>query len=324
MSKIKIICTLGPKSLNKKFLNFSNKNIDLLRLNMSHLSIEQLKKSIIFVKKNSNVPICIDTEGAQIRVQVKKESYLKSGQKIRISNKKKDINLYPDYVKNKLKNGDILNIGFSNLYIKIIKKNLSEILCKVISSGKVENNKGVHLENRKIKLNYLTDKDFEAIEVGKKLNIKYFALSFTNSTSDIIKFNNLLKNKNKIFKIETQNAIKQFDKILKKGDSFLIDRGDLSKDVKIENIPLVQRKLFELTSKYKDKKIFVATNLLESMLENNYPNRGEANDIFNSLEMGAAGLVLAAETAIGKYPQDTVRFLQRMIKTFKKSKYKTK
>lgn len=324
MSKIKIICTLGPKSLNKKFLHFSKKNIDLLRLNMSHLSIEQLKKSIIFVKKNSNVPICIDTEGAQIRVQVKKESYLKSGQKIRISNKKKDINLYPDYVKNKLKNGDILNIGFSNLYIKIIKKNLSEILCKVISSGKVENNKGVHLENRKIKLNYLTNKDFEAIEVGKKLNIKYFALSFTNSTSDIIKFNNLLKNKNKIFKIETQNAIKQFDKILKKGDSFLIDRGDLSKDVKIENIPLVQRKLFELTSKYKDKKIFVATNLLESMLENNYPNRGEANDIFNSLEMGAAGLVLAAETAIGKYPQDTVRFLQRMIKTFKKSKYKTK
>lgn len=322
MSKIKIICTLGPKSLNKKFLYFSNKNIDLLRLNMSHLSIDKLKKSIIFVKKNSNVPICIDTEGAQIRVQVKKERYLKSGQRIKISNKRKDINLYPEYVKNKLKIGDILNIGFSNLYIKIINKNLSEIICKVISSGKVENNKGVHLENRKIKLNYLTDKDFKAIEIGKKLNIKYFALSFTNSTSDIVKFNNLLKDKNKIFKIETQSAIKQFDKILKKGECFLIDRGDLSKDVKIENIPLVQRKLFKLKSKYKNKKIFVATNLLESMLENNYPNRGEANDIFNSLEMGASGLVLAAETAIGKYPQDTVKFLQRMIKTFKRVKYK--
>ena len=323
MAKIKIICTLGPKSLNKKFLHFSNKNIDLLRLNMSHLSINQLKKSITFVKKNSNVPICIDTEGAQIRVQVKKERYLKSGQKIKISNKKKDINLYPEYVKDKLKIGDILNIGFNNLYIKIIKKNLSEILCKVISSGKVENNKGVHLENRKIKLNYLTNKDFKAIEIGKKFNIKYFALSFTNSTSDIVKFNNLLKEKKKIFKIETQNAIKHFDKILKKGESFLIDRGDLSKDVKIENIPLVQRKLFKLKSKYKNKKIFVATNLLESMLENNYPNRGEANDIFNSLEMGASGLVLAAETAIGKYPQDTVKFLKRMIKTFKRSKYKT-
>ena len=77
MSKIKIICTLGPKSINKNFLNFSNKNIDLLRLNMSHLSINKLKKTINFVKKNSKIPICIDTEGAQIRVQTKKEKFLK-------------------------------------------------------------------------------------------------------------------------------------------------------------------------------------------------------------------------------------------------------
>ncbi len=67
----------------------------------------------------------------------------------------------------------------------------------------------------------------------------------------------------------------------------------------------------------------MATNLLESMIENNYPTRGEANDIFNSLEMGADGLVLAAETAIGKYPIDAVKFLQKMINVFKKSKYKS-
>ena len=106
---------------------------------------------------------------------------------------------------------------------------------------------------------------------------------------------------------------------MKYGDQFLIDRGDLSKDVKIENIPVVQRNLFKLKQKYKNKKIYIATNLLESMLENNYPTRGEANDIFNSLEMGAAGLVLAAETAVGKHPQDSVRFLQKMIKAFVKS-----
>ena len=98
--------------------------------------------------------------------------------------------------------------------------------------------------------------------------------------------------------------------MLKKGDFFLIDRGDLSKDVKIENIPIVQRNLFKLKLKYKTKKIYVATNLLESMLENNYPTRGEANDIFNSLEIGASGLVLAAETAIGKHPKDTVKFFE--------------
>ena len=105
------------------------------------------------------------------------------------------------------------------------------------------------------------------------------------------------------------------------GDRFLIDRGDLSKDVRLENIPIIQRNLFKIRNKRKNKKIFVATNLLESMLENNYPTRGEANDIYNSLEIGADGLVLAAETAIGKHPQDTVLFLERMIKVFKKEKH---
>ena len=271
----KIICTLGPQSLNKEFLKFSNKKIHLLRLNMSHLSLNKLSKAIIFIRKYSTVPICIDTEGAQIRIQVKRKKFFKKNQTFYISNKRKNTKLYPECVLNNV--------------------------------------------NRKIKLNYLTEKDLEAIKIGKKLKIKNYALSFTNSVKDIVQFNQLLKDENKIFKIETKNAIKSFKKILKYGDQFLIDRGDLSKDVKIENIPVVQRNLFKLKQKYKNKKIYIATNLLESMLENNYPTRGEANDIFNSLEMGAAGLVLAAETAVGKHPQDSVRFLQKMIKAFVKS-----
>ena len=146
-------------------------------------------------------------------------------------------------------------------------------------------------------------------------------MSFTNTTDDIIKFNKLLKKENKIFKIETLKAVKSFKLILKKGNNFLIDRGDLSKDVKVENIPLVQRKLFKLKRKFKNKNIFVATNLLETMLKDNYPTRGEANDIFSTIEMGANGLVLAAETAIGMHPKDTVIFLQKMIKVFKKNKH---
>ena len=180
----------------------------------------------------------------------------------------------------------------------------------------------IHLENRRIKLNFLTEKDFSAIKIGKRFKIKNYALSFTNSVEDINKFSSLLKNENKIYKIETLSATKNFKKIAKKGNYFLIDRGDLSKDVKIENIPIIQRNLFNIKKNLNNKRMFVATNLLESMLKNDFPTRGEVNDIFNSLEMGADGLVLAAETAIGKYPQDTVKLLQKMIKAFKKSKYK--
>ena len=190
-------------------------------------------------------------------------------------------------------------------------------MAKVIRSGYLENNKGVHLENRKLKLNFLTDKDFRSIKIAEKLKIKHFALSFTNSHEDVIKFNKLLKNKVKIFKLESKSALKNLDKILKVGKKFLIDRGDLSKEISTEMIPIAQRKI-NLLAKRKKKDIYVATNFLESMLKNNYPTRGEVNDIYNTLELGSKGVVLAAETAIGKFPINSVKFLKKIIKIFNK------
>ena len=318
---MKIISTLGPSTINKDFLKFASSEIDLIRLNMSHLSIKKLEENIKIIKKNCKTPICIDTEGAQIRTKVKKKKNYREGSIINISKNKGNFMLYPSNVFSSLKINDILNIGFDGLLVKVIKLK-KDIVTKVIRSGKLENNKGVHIENRKIRLDYLTKKDFQAILIGKKYKIKNFALSFTRSVDDIIKFNKLLKVENKIFKIETKNAVKNFDKMIKYGKNFLIDRGDLSKEISIENIPIAQRIMFEIKNKFNNKNIYVATNLLESMIKNNLPTRGEANDIFNSLEMGADGLVLAAETAIGKNPKECVLFLKKILKTYKLSKFR--
>tara|TARA_B100000686_G_scaffold203955_2_gene210753 strand:- start:43 stop:1011 length:969 start_codon:yes stop_codon:yes gene_type:complete len=316
--KILIISTLGPSSLNSKFLKFANNNIDLLRLNMSHINLNQLEKKIKYIRKFTKKPICIDTEGAQIRTKVKKEKYFKKKSIIKVYHKfnQGNFSLYPEDVSKKLKIGDLINIGFQNLKVRVIKTSSQNITTKVISSGKLEKNKGVHIENRKIKLNFLTPKDKKAIAISLKNNINNFALSFTNSADDIKKFNSLLINKNKIFKIETKNAVKKFRSLIKMGNNFLLDRGDMSKEVKIENIPKVQRELFKIKNKNRGKKLFVATNLLESMIVNDFPNRGEANDIYNSLEMGSEGLVLAAETAVGKFPINSVNFLKKMIYSF--------
>ena len=97
----------------------------------------------------------------------------------------------------------------------------------------------------------------------------------------------------------------------------LIDRGDLSKDIKIENVPIIQRKIIHEAKKNR-KNVYVATNFLESMIDKPFPTRAEANDIYSSLEMGADGLVLAAETAVGKYPIESVEFLIKVIKKFNK------
>jgi pyruvate kinase len=316
--KIKIICTLGPSSLNSEFLKYSIKNIDLLRLNMSHLDITSLKKNIQYIKKKTNCPICIDTEGAQIRSKFKKRKFFKKNSLINISEKNNDLNLYPEDIKDKVKPNDVLNIGFENLKVKVLKKYNKFLLTKVVRQGYLENNKGVHLENRKIKLNYLTKKDIEAIQIGKLNNLDNYALSFTNSVSDVKYFNKLTNNKSKnIFKIETKQSVNKFNEIIKEGNNFLIDRGDLSKDISVYKIPETQRKLMKIKNRYKFKKIFIATNLLESMIANNYPTRAEANDIYSCIEMGADGLVLAAETAIGKNPIECVKFVNEMIKQFK-------
>jgi len=311
-----IFCTLGPSTLNKDFLKFSNGKISLLRLNMSHIPISKLKNIILYVKKFSKVPICIDTEGAQIRTKTKRKKKLIKNNNIYIFKHKGDLNFYPPEIFSKIKKNDILNVGFDNLKIKVTKKEANKLRCKILSSGSLENNKGVHLENRTIKLDYLTMKDKQAIIIGKKMNIKYFALSFTNSHYDIIKFNKLLKSKVKIFKLETSSAIKNLNQILSAGNKFLIDRGDLSKDISTEMLPHTQKRILLKAKKLK-KTVYVATDFLDSMLKKSYPTRGEANDVYNTLEMGAAGLVLAAETAIGKYPKECVIFLRKIIKIFK-------
>jgi pyruvate kinase len=319
--KKEIFCTLGPGSLNKNFLKFSQKNINLLRINMSHVEPSQLPKMINYIRRYTKTPICIDTEGAQIRTKIKKNILLKYNNRIKIYNEKGNFKLYPKEVFSKITKGDILNVGFSGLELKLIKKNRKFLTAKVTKTGLLESNKGVHIKNRKIKMNYITNKDMKAIIVAKKFKIKNFALSFTNSAEDIKKFNKLLKKEKKIFKLETKSALKNIKDILKSGKYFLIDRGDLSKDITIEQIPVAQRKIIFLGKKF-NKNIYVATNFLETMIKNIYPTRGEVNDIYNTLEMGAKGLVLAAETAIGKYPIECVKIIKKINQVFSKNKNK--
>ena len=318
---IEILCTVGPKSINKEFLsNLKGTRVTTLRINLSHTKINEVKKVYKKIRKYSKLPICLDTEGAQIRTSFIGRKYLKVNQMIRIEKKPKlrSLNLYPDIYR-KLKKNHILEIGFENLIIKIKEFKKDYCLAKVISSGFLENNKGVHIQNQKINLSPLTNKDISSINLAQRVGIETYALSFTNSVSDVKYFNKILPKYKKIFKIETKSAIRNFNSIIKNCTRVLIDRGDLSKDVGLLDVPVIQRKIQKIAKKNK-KKVFVATNLLESMIDKPYPTRAEINDIYNCLELGANGLVLAAETAIGKWPLECVNLLDSIISKFEKEK----
>ena len=166
----------------------------------------------------------------------------------------------------------------------------------------------------------LSDKDIEAFSIGEKLNIKNYALSFTSQAGDIITLRNLFKNKiNVTSKIESKKGLKNLSEILKEADNILIDRGDLSKEVPLHEIPKKQKEIIARALKSKTP-IYVATNLLESMVTRMEPTRAEVNDVYNTLIDGATGLVLAAETAIGKYPEKCIEMIIKISKTVKNVK----
>ena len=316
---IKILCTIGPKSFKKEVISFFLKNkVDIFRINMSHTSISELNVKIKYLKKLNVKNICIDTEGAQVRTaNIKKKFFFKKGQKLTFSN---DINnklhfqFYPYFSFGKIKPKSIFKVGFEGLQLQVISKSNKFLKAKVVSEGNIENNKGVHFDQQ-INLNCLTLKDRSAIEIAKKLNVKHFALSFANSLRDVKLFRNLIGKKAfLISKIETKQAFKNIRKITKASNAILIDRGDLSRYFPIEKIPIIQKMILKKAKLLKIE-CYIATNLLESMIINFYPTRAESNDIYSCLENGAKGLVLAAETAIGKYPKECVSFVKKCIET---------
>ena len=319
MKNIKIISTLGPATLNKKILNSIKRDIDIFRLNMSHLSLEELIKNLRFLRQNKIKNICLDTEGAQVRTLKTKKRYFKINTKIKLScihkTKNNFIQLYPKFSLKKIKVKSKILIGFNGLRLEVTKVKDDKLDCRVVEPGYLESNKGVHIYSE-ITLDPLTQKDRKAIEIAKKFDVKIFALSFANNKTDISEIKKIIPKKNIIIsKIETRKGFLNRVKIIKMSDAILIDRGDLSRYIDIPKIPLAQRLIINDAKKL-NKNIYVATNLLETMIESNEPTRAESNDIFSSLEMGSDGLVLAAETAIGKHPRECINFLKESIKIF--------
>tara|TARA_Y100000816_G_scaffold292443_1_gene287745 strand:+ start:1816 stop:2853 length:1038 start_codon:yes stop_codon:yes gene_type:complete len=331
-NKIKIICTLGPSSFKKKVLSqLKKEKIDIFRINLSHTKKKDIEKTILYLKRNKLKNICIDTEGAQIRTtSVKKKIFLNKNNKVKIFNGSKsssrsNIYFYPNFKILDLKKGTIINIGFNNLKIKVLTKDFSNrcLICNVEKKGLLESNKGVHI-NANFKLPALTDKDIFALNLAKKYGLKYFAISFVNNSNDINLVKNIVGNNSVIIsKIETKNAVINLKKISDVSNALLIDRGDLSRYVPIEKIPVAQEMIIKNSLRFKIP-TYVATNLLETMIKESEPTRAESHDIFSSLNQGCSGLVLAAETAIGSSPIECVRFLKRCIKNFlliKKKKF---
>lgn len=322
--EIKILCTLGPASMSPEIIKkLDNMGVDIFRINLSHTNECDIDSNIQTIQGVTAKPICIDTEGAQIRsgLMQDREVRFEEGSIVKIHREDimgdtYNLHLKPGFILEKVEIGDLISVDFDNLLLKVCEKELFFIKAEVMCAGCVGSNKAVTID-RRIELPALSPKDLNAIEIALRRGVEYTALSFTNKKEDILQLRDLVKGKIHIIsKIESQNGLNNLDSILSVSDSILIDRGDLSREVALELIPFWQKKIIQ---KAKDRNIpvYVATNLLESMVSKKNPTRAEVNDVINTLMDGANGLVLASETAIGSYVVECLNMVKRLIKAYK-------
>jgi pyruvate kinase len=321
----KVLVTLGPSSLKKEVVErMAEQGVYLFRINLSHTSIDDVESVVKAIQSWTDVPICLDSEGAQVRNQgMENESVIfEDGDVVKIHRdsvigNRENISFYPDSVYDQLKVGDIVRVDFDSVVLKVIEEHRDCLLTTIEHGGCVGSNKAADID-RDISLNAVTDKDKAAIKIGLEMGVKNFSLSFANSAEDVRVMREIIGSEsNLIAKIESVDGVLNLGEMLAISDQILIDRGDLSRQISIEKIPFIQRRIISY-ARCKETPVFVATNLLESMVKTKMPTRAEVNDVASTLLMGANGLVLAAETAIGKFPLESVEMINSLIMQYEK------
>jgi pyruvate kinase len=321
--KTKILCTLGPASLKGEVIEaLDQRNVDLFRINLSHTPLPVVRSTIELIRRHTARPICIDTEGAQVRCgKIAPGVVLRKGSRTRLTTIDVEgtedlFTLRPGSVVPALKPGNIVNIDWDSASVEVLEVRDGEADAIVLEGGRIHSNRGVAVTPSPV-LPSLTDMDLRSIEVALDCGIEHFALSFASRAEDVVALRtDIVGSSAYIFaKIENRAGLREMDDIISCSDAVIIDRGDLSRAIPIEVIPMYQKEIIRRCNSL-SKPVFVATNLLESMVQNRNANIAEANDIMNTLIDGTHGLVLAAETAIGANPVASVDMVIRMIGAF--------
>ena len=323
--KIQILCTLGPRSLDGEVIaGLDAQGVDLFRINLSHTPLEAVESTICLVRQYSSTPICLDTEGAQVRCgAMEPDVALEVGGRVVLTAEKVvgtagRLTLWPDPIFEALEVGSVLSIDFDGALVEVTEVGDAEATGEVVGPGRVRSNKAVTVQPA-VELPPLSEKDVAAVAIGARHGITHYALSFASAAQHVAQLRTLTPaGAQVIAKIESRAGVRNMDEIIHAADAVLIDRGDLSREIPIERIPYFQKAIVRRANRW-NRPAYVATNLLESMVTTRVPTIAEADDIANTLLDGVHGLVLAAETAVGVDPVGAVGMIRRAVWAFERA-----
>ena len=335
MNKTKMIATIGPSSKSKDIIKDMIINgVDVIRINMSHSTFEEAQKVILDVRDidrqlNLVTGIMIDTRGPEIRIKEleSKKIKLEKGNTIRIT--KNNIKGNSDMVSitlpaiiDYIRIGQTILANDGSVALEVVSKTNDMLICEVKNDGHIKNNCSINIPNADFNLKFLSEYDKETIKFAVMMQVDYLALSHVKDGLDVLDVNDLLielgdNHIQIISKIENKNAIEEIKDILKNSDGVMIARGDLGVEMEVEKIPSIQKNIANL-AKEEEKICIIATEMLSSMQENPRPTRAEVSDVANSVLDGTDAVMLSSETAIGKYPIETVMTTNKIIDEIEK------
>ncbi len=336
--RTKIVATVGPAcDTYDKLLDLVKAGVNVFRLNFSHGSHEDKVKIIehirnINIKEPFNIAILGDLQGPKLRVGeieggqieiVPGEILTFTNEKV-IGNKQRIYvsypNLHEDVV---IGNTIMINDGKLEVRVKKVLKN-NDVQVEVTMGGILSSKKGINLPDTKISLPALTDKDLIDLDFIIEQKLDWVALSFVRKVEDLTVLRKKLdkkKSKTKIIsKIEKPEALENLRDIIIESDAVMIARGDLGVELPVEKIPLLQKQIIRMCL-HRAKPVIVATQMMESMIEFNKPNRSEITDVANAVLEGADAVMLSAETAAGAHPTLVVETMCKIIIEVEKNGY---
>jgi pyruvate kinase len=330
--KAKILATLGPAIFKKNIINnLIRSGVDGFRINFSHnlTGIEKIVKIIRDCEKLNAKPIAIvaDLQGIKLRIGkiLENQVSLKRGDTFnfdlnkKIGSQSRVYLPYPEIFK-KIKKSNKILIDDGKFVFKITKlsKNSIQTVCQ--NDCIIKNFKSIHIPGLEVDFDDLTVKDKRDITVAKKLGCNWIALSYVKNSKIIKQTRKLIPQDTGIIaKVENKSAIKNIKDIIQTSDAIMVARGDLAVEIGANEVPHVQLDIVKKCSEL-GKPVIIATQMLESMIENNKPTRAEINDIGTAVFQGADVVMLSAETAVGKYPLQAVQAMKKTIVSTEKYK----
>ena len=328
--KTKIVATLGPATNTKEILEkMAAEGVNVFRVNFSHADYDVVKERIAQIRKINeergyNVAILADLQGPKLRVGVMEDGVeLKDGDTFIftteecIGTKEKAFMTYQRFPKD-VKVGEHILVDDGKLRFEVISTDKTKnVETKVIVGGPLKSKKGVNLPNTNISLPALTEKDKKDVVFALEQEVDWIALSFVRTPEDLRMLRDLIKQKSRyrvpvIAKIEKPEAVENIDALIPYCDGLMVARGDLGVEIPMQDVPLIQKSLVR-RAKLARIPVIIATQMMETMIENPVPTRAEVNDVANSIMDGADAVMLSGETSVGKHPIKVIKTMTEII-----------